>query len=232
MDLMQITTTLIAGAGALAVFALMIPESAGVPVPSEAVMMAAGFAVQQGHMELWMAIAAGTGGNIVGSLIAYWIGRRGLLKKLPGKFGAKTQERCEAMFATKGQRAVFFARLLPLARTFISLPAGHARVPLGDFVAMTAAGCALWSTLFVSAGLIAGEGWVALSATLDRYALWIVAAVILVWWGARRLSSRRGSVRSMMRRPQISDDDSGNDQATCSLAHGGGAMLVLGTSDD
>jgi membrane protein DedA with SNARE-associated domain len=100
--------------------------------------------VHQGWLSLPVAIAAATAGNLAGSSIAYWLGRRGLLARLPsGSAGAVA--RCERVFARRGDSTVFIARLLPLARTFVSLPAGHVGVPFWRFVLLTIAGCALWS---------------------------------------------------------------------------------------
>src|SRR4051812_4456103 len=116
----------------LPVLLLMIPESACLPIPSEATLLSAGFGVQQGWFSFPVAVAAATLGNLIGSAIAYWIGRSGVLTKLPGR-GSVALDRCDRLFAHHGQAAVFVARLLPLARTFVSLPAGHARVPLSRF---------------------------------------------------------------------------------------------------
>src|SRR3954452_25268253 len=107
----------------------MVPESACVPLPSELTLMSAGFGVHQGWFGLPIAVAAATAGNLTGSLIAYWLCHSGLLTQLPRGSDAAVA-RCERLFARRGQSAVFTARLLPLARTFVSLPAGHVGVPL------------------------------------------------------------------------------------------------------
>jgi membrane protein DedA with SNARE-associated domain len=175
--------------GLLAVFALMVPESACLPVPSELTLMAAGFGVHEGWFGLPMAVAAATAGNLTGSLIAYWLGRRGLLSTLRGP-GAGAVARCERIFGRRGESAVFLARLLPLARTFVSLPAGHAGVPLARFTALTVAGCAIWSTAFVLAGALAGTGWSDLAAGEGRLTL-ALAAAALAGLGGRALVRRR-----------------------------------------
>ena len=82
---------------------------------------------------------------------------------------------------------MFVARLLPLARSFVSLPAGRARVPLGRFMGMTLAGCGLWSAAFVAAGAVAGEGW----RTLDRFALPATVALVLLAVALRRARRSR-----------------------------------------
>src|SRR4051794_5096984 len=121
---------------AVGVMLLMIPESACIPIPSEVTLMAAGFGVHRGALSLPVAIVAGTAGNLIGSLIAYTAGRLGLLRR-------GVARRSEDLFDRFGSGAVFVCRLLPLARSFVSLPAGHARVPLVRFVVLTAGGCAI-----------------------------------------------------------------------------------------
>jgi len=88
-------------------------------------------------------------------------------------------ERCERLFARRGDAAVFIARLLPLARTFVSLPAGHARIPLRRFLPLTLAGCAIWCAGFVLAGDIAGAGWEAVAGVAGR-AMLAISALVLV----------------------------------------------------
>jgi membrane protein DedA with SNARE-associated domain len=182
--------------GPAGVLLLMIPESACLPVPSEMTLMAAGFAVGQGLFSFPIAVLAATAGNLVGSLLAYAIGRSGGLERLPGR-AAAVVERCRAVFDRYGDRAVFLSRLMPLARTFVSLPAGQARVPLLRFVVMTVAGCALWSVLFVTAGLLTGAAWQEVSAAVGRASLVIGAAVVL--WVLLRPRAFRAS-RSRSRR--------------------------------
>ncbi len=152
--------------GLLGVFALMVPESACVPVPSEVTLLFSGFAVHQGWMSLPLAILAATAGNLVGSLIAYAIGASRALEHLPVARGVI--RRWEGLFDRYGTRAVLFARVLPLARTFVSLPAGARRVPLGRFTVLTTIGCALWSVGFVSVGLLAAGAWSSVNSILGR----------------------------------------------------------------
>lgn len=181
--------------GSIGVFLLMVPESACVPVPSEVTLMAAGFAVHEGHMSFLVAVVAATAGNVVGSLLAYGAGRAGLLRRLRGPKAQRALARCERLLGERPERAVFVARLLPLARTFVSLPAGHARVPVGRFVALTTAGCALWCAAFVAAGFAAGSSWAVLSGVLGRALSAATVAALLGWWTwrRRRRSPARGA---------------------------------------
>jgi membrane protein DedA with SNARE-associated domain len=172
---------------ALGVLLLMIPESACIPVPSEATLMAAGFAVSRGGLSLPAAVAAGTAGNLIGSLIAYTVGRAG---PVPDPIA----RRSDRLFERYGKTAVFVARLLPLARSFISLPAGHARVPISDFIFLTIAGCAIWSAVFVVAGQLTGSAWREVSGVVGHIALGC-AALVLLWALLRRPASRASRSR-------------------------------------
>jgi membrane protein DedA with SNARE-associated domain len=176
----------IADAGPLGVFLLMVPESACLPVPSEVTLLAAGFAVHQGHMPLAAAIAAATAGNLVGSLLAYALGRLTSRWQL-WPWAQAGLRRCDALLARHGARAVFTARLMPLARTFVSLPAGHARIPLARFIALTTPGCAIWASGFVAAGMLLGASWQhAGDALRIPFVLLAVAACIGILLTARR----------------------------------------------
>jgi membrane protein DedA with SNARE-associated domain len=163
--------------GALGVFLLMVPESACVPVPSEVTLLFSGFAVDQGWMSLPLAIVAATAGNLVGSLIAYALGASQALSHVP--VAAAVLGRWEGLLDRHGTRAILIARLLPLARTFVSLPAGARRVPLGPFIALTIAGCALWATGFVLVGMLAAGAWGAIDSILGRALLAGGAAVVI-----------------------------------------------------
>jgi len=173
----------LAHAAPLAVFLLMVPESACIPVPSEVTLLAAGFAVHQGHMAFGVAVAAATAGNVTGSLIAYAVGRLTARWRLWGWAQAGLR-RCDTLFERHGARAVFTARLMPLARTFVSLPAGHARVPIARFAGMTTLGCAIWASVFVLAGTLLGASWQradhALRLPLLLLGLAVIAAGVLL----------------------------------------------------
>lgn len=155
--------------GALGVFLLMVPESACVPIPSEITLLFSGFAVRQGWMSLPLAVLAATAGNLAGSLIAYALGTTGYVQRLA--FVRGVLARWESLLERHGTRAVFIARLLPLARTFVSLPAGARRTPLIPFIALTAAGCALWALAFVLTGMLAGSAWTAVGSLAGRVLL-------------------------------------------------------------
>ena len=168
----------LADAGPLGVFLLMVPESACIPVPSEITLLAAGFAVHQGKMPLAAAVAAATAGNLAGSLIAYTLGRLTSQWRL-WAWAQAGLARCDLLLARHGARAVFTARLMPLARTFVSLPAGHAGIPVSRFTMLTTAGCAIWAFGFVLAGMLLGTSWQNAGHAL-RVPLLLLAAAAVV----------------------------------------------------
>jgi membrane protein DedA with SNARE-associated domain len=171
-------TAVIGRFGALGVFLLMVPESACVPVPSELTLLFSGFAVHQGWMSFPMAVGAATAGNLVGSLLAYGLGASGAIERLP--LARRVLRRWEGLLERHGTRAVLIARLLPLARTFVSLPAGAMRVRLAPFVALTTAGCALWAIAFVLTGMVASGAWATIDSVAGRVLLAVGLATLLV----------------------------------------------------
>jgi membrane protein DedA with SNARE-associated domain len=183
-------TAMIREFGVLGVFMLMVPESACIPVPSEVTLLFSGFAVSRGWMDFPEAVLAATAGNLVGSLLAYGVGASGLIAHVPG--GRVALDRFGRMIDEQGLRAVFVARLLPLARTFVSLPAGDRRLPLERFIALTIAGCALWATAFVLAGALAGSAWNQVSGIAGKVTLGVVL-VLLLAAAKRALAARSGS---------------------------------------
>jgi membrane protein DedA with SNARE-associated domain len=156
-------TNVIDALGLPGVFLLMTLESACIPVPSEAIMLFAGFNVSEGNMTLFGVVAAGVLGNVVGSLIAYAAGYYGRIELLDQNrllhVNRRHLEWADRWFERHGSATVFFTRMLPIIRTFISLPAGAARMPLGRFVAFTLAGCIPWVLLLAIVGREVGDRW-------------------------------------------------------------------------
>ena len=153
-SLFNVASHFVRDTGLAAVFVLMVAESACIPIPSEATMLFAGFAVADPtvahhHLTLVGVVAAGVIGNLVGSWIAYGVGRFGrieLIERHGHWLHLKPShiEWADRWFARYGAPAVFFSRMLPIIRTFISLPAGVAKMPFGRFTLLTLAGCIPW----------------------------------------------------------------------------------------
>jgi membrane protein DedA with SNARE-associated domain len=168
------------GLGPLGVFLLMVPESACIPVPSEITLMSAGFAVRSGWMPFWAAVLAATLGNLVGSFIACGIGRASA-DRTYGRRTTAALAKCDGLFDRHGTRAVFLARLMPLARTFVSLPAGHSRVSIWPFTAMTVLGCAIWAAGLSLLGFLAGAAWAEVGNTVGLVLLGVTVLAVAAW---------------------------------------------------
>jgi membrane protein DedA with SNARE-associated domain len=178
-------TGVIARFGGLGVFLLMVPESACVPLPSEVTLLFSGFAVHQGWMSLPLAVLAATAGNLVGPLLAYGLGASRLLERLP--IARTILLRWDALLERHGTRAVLIARVLPLARTFVSLPAGARHIPLAPFIALTTIGCALWALGLILTGIIAASAWATVDSILGR----VLVAIGILTLAASVLRARR-----------------------------------------
>jgi len=173
--------------GVLGVFLLMVPESACVPLPSEVTLLFSGFAVHQGWMNLPLAVLAATAGNLAGSLLAYCIGATRLLGRLP--LTRALLNRSDGLLDRHGTRAIFLARLLPLARTFVSLPAGARHVPLVPFIVLTTIGCALWALGLTLSGMIAAGAWGAVDSIVGHAFLALGLLTLAIALLRRRQSS-------------------------------------------
>jgi len=190
--------------GYLGVLLAMTIESAAIPVPSELILPLAGFSVARGVPEpltgqpwsYWGAVIAGVAGNTLGSLIAYAVGAFGgrpLLERY-GKYvliSTHDLDAADRHFRRWGDATVFFSRMLPIVRTFISVPAGIARMPLGRFIVFSVLGAIPWVMLLVWGGLVLGEHWADLKHQLKGLD-YLVAAIVVagvglfIWRHARR----------------------------------------------
>ena len=187
--------------GYLAVFILMLAESACIPVPSELTMPFAGAlaagAVAGAHLNLGLAIATGVAGNLAGS--AWGIGAYGGRAAWHrwGRYILLRDDdidRAERWFTRHGTKAVFFGRLLPVVRTFISLPAGLARMPAARFGIYTLLGCIPWIAALAWAGYAVGRNWGNVASALHgpTYALaglivvLVIVAFVMLWRRRRR----------------------------------------------
>ena len=187
--------------GYLGVTVAMAIESAMVPLPSELILPYAGFLVSDpsqleplthGAWSFWIVVVAATLGNTLGSLVGYAIGAWGGRPFLE-RYGRYLLirhhdiELAERFFDRYGSATAFFSRLLPIVRTFISFPAGVARMPIGRFIAYSTAGAFLWSTLLVYAGTILGSRWVDIRHARQPFDLlialaFVVLVLLFVWW--------------------------------------------------
>ncbi|MGH2511619.1 MAG: DedA family protein [Candidatus Limnocylindrales bacterium] len=194
-------TSLYGAIGYLGVVVASTIESAMIPMPSELILPFAGFLVSDpssvepithGPWEFWLVVVAATIGNVIGSLIAYAIGAWGgrpFLERYGRYLLIRPHEidAAERFFARWGSQTAFFSRFLPVVRTFISFPAGVARMPLGRFIAYSAAGAFLWSTGLVYAGTVLGANWIDIRRSLQPFdtiilVVVVIAVVAFIWW--------------------------------------------------
>ncbi len=182
--LVDFATNVIGTLGVWGVFVLMTLESACIPVPSEAIMLFAGFNVAEGKMTLFEIVAAGVLGNVVGSWIAYGVGYYGRIELVErhGKWlhiSKAQMARADRWFEKYGDAAVFFSRMLPIIRTFISLPAGVARMPFWRFTALTAAGCIPWVLMLGIIGMEVGARWEEWRDKLHVIDYFVLAVIVI-----------------------------------------------------
>jgi membrane protein DedA with SNARE-associated domain len=176
--------TCITVTGYAGVFVLMFIESCGVPAPSEVSMPFAGYLVSTGRFDFWLVVLAGTLGNVLGSLLAYWIGARGgrpLLERY-GKYvgiSARHLDAADGWFQKHGEVAVFGGRLLPVVRTYISFPAGAARMNLKKFIAYTTLGVFLWALLFTWFGMKLAAEWNQIHERLQFLNILVVVGILV-----------------------------------------------------
>ena len=186
---------------------LMGIESAAIPFPSELIMPLAGWLLIEAKGDsawmLWMAAFYGALGNLLGSWVAYWIsykGGRPLLKKY-GKYVLVTQhevDRAEEWFQKYGELAVFASRMLPVVRTFISVPAGIARMNFWKFSFYTFVGSYPWSLGLAYGGFKLGENWEDLRRVMRPFDFPIagIIIVVVVWFIYHRIKVIRNEGRS------------------------------------
>jgi membrane protein DedA with SNARE-associated domain len=196
--LVRAATDFIDATGLVGVFVLMTLESACIPVPSEAIMLFAGFNVSEGNLTLVGIVAAGVLGNLTGSLIAYAAGYYGRIELLDRNrlihVNRRHLEAADRWFQRHGSATVFFTRMMPIIRTFISLPAGVARMPLGRFVVFTVAGSIPWVLMLAIVGREVGDRWDQWRDHL-HYVDYAIVAAIAIGIAYLLIRRRRGSAK-------------------------------------
>jgi membrane protein DedA with SNARE-associated domain len=194
--LVDLATNVVGDLGTAGIFILMLLDSACIPTSSEAIMLFAGFKVADGRFTMLEIVIAGVAGNVVGSWVAYGIGYYGRIELLKrhGKWlhiGPKEIGWADRWFDRYGDATVFFSRMVPVIRTFISLPAGVARMPFWRFTVLSTIGITPWVIAWAIVGKQVGSDWDNLQEKLHYVDYAIVAAIVLaiVYFVLRR---RRG----------------------------------------
>ena len=185
------------------IFAAMVAENLFPPIPSEVVLPLAGFEVDAGNLHFLLVVLAATLGSLAGALILYAIGLYGgrpavyrwgkLLRVTPTDL-----DRAEAWFDRWGDWVVLVARVIPIARSVVSIPAGMMRMGLARFMVLTTLGSLAWNLVLVYAGKQLGANWEDVTDTVERYGLPLRVLVVLavlagVVWLLRRRSRRNAT---------------------------------------
>jgi len=186
--IVEVAVDVVDAMGLPGVFVLMLLESACIPVPSEATMLFAGFNVSRGEYSLFAATMVGSVANLAGSWLAYWIGRAGrvdILEKHGRKLHIKQSHLrwADRWFERHGDATVFFTRMMPIIRTFISLPAGVARMPFWRFTLLSFLGCVPWVLTLTFIGREAGDSWEDWKDSLHYVDYAVLAGIVIgvVW---------------------------------------------------
>jgi len=194
--IVEFATDVVADLGLPGIFVLMLLESACIPIPSEATMLFAGFNVSEGEYSLFAITLVGSVANLVGSWLAYAVGYYGRVEVLE-KHGRKLHISprhlawADRWFERYGDATVFFTRMLPIIRTFISLPAGVARMPFWRFTLLTFVGCVPWVLMLGFIGQQVGSNWVDWKDSL-HYFDYAVAATLVAGAAYLLIRRRRG----------------------------------------
>ena len=186
--------------GYLGIFFLMFLQSLNVPIPSEITMPFSGFLVQQGIFYFWLVVLAGTFGNLIGALISYhlafslvkngWREKYRILKILISDHNINLAEK---WFQKYGTFSIFLGRMMPIISTFISFPAGLAKMKISTFSFLTFAGSFIWSTFLTYLGFVFAENWQVLQIYFRKFDYLILAAIIIGigWWIWRHFNNNR-----------------------------------------
>lgn len=183
--------------GAVGLALLLVGETLFPPMPSEAILPLAGFYVEQGRLSYVAAVLGATVGSLTGALVLYWLGRYGgrplvLKERRFLRIRERDLDRAERWFENHGPWIVLVARVIPLVRSYISIPAGTMRMNLAVFCVLTFVGSGIWNAGLIGAGWALGARWHEASETVGAWSPFVVVGVALAcvlgvaWWRYRR----------------------------------------------
>ena len=187
------------------IFFLMVLESSIVPVPSELVMIPAGYAAAAGDLDPYLATLVGWVGSIFGALLNYWISGRCIGKPFLEKYGKyilitkEKYKRTEDLFLKNQNLYTFIGRLLPVIRHLISIPAGIFRMKMVPFISITFIGATIWCAILVALGYFFGESVVDIVKTYTHEVALItipLIALYLWWkiWGSKKHKEKKAAL--------------------------------------
>ena len=189
--------------GYLGIFLLITLENVFPPIPSEIILTFGGFLTTQTSLTAWGVIVAATIGSVAGAVILYGVGRllsaERLAKILDGKLGKILHFKSEDVYKScdwfnkRGKKSVLICRCIPIVRSLISIPAGMAKMEFGIFLLLTALGSAVWNTVLVILGIIAGESYlkivdaVGIYQTITIGVFAVIGLLIIIWYIRKRM---------------------------------------------
>lgn len=186
--LTQIIITTIEKSGYIGIFLLMTAESALIPIPSEVTMPFSGYLVTVGSFNLSAVIFVGAVANLAGSVISYWLGfwsEEHIIRLWIKKYGKylliseHEYDRSERWFVKYGDSIVFFSRLIPVVRTFISLPAGISKMNFTKFCYLTFFGSLIWSAFLTLIGFTLGKNWSSIEVYYRKFEYLIIGIILI-----------------------------------------------------
>ena len=198
--------------GYLGIFFLMFLQSLNIPIPSEIIMPFSGFLVQQGIFYFWLVVLAGTFGNLAGALISYYLasslvknGWREKYKILKILISDHNIRLAEKWFQKYGSFSIFLGRMTPIISTFISFPAGLAKMKISTFSVLTFSGSFIWSTFLTYLGFVFAENWQVLQVYFRKFDYLILALILIVagWWIWRHFNNRDANTRFPEGNPRV-----------------------------
>jgi membrane protein DedA with SNARE-associated domain len=166
------------------IFGLMVLESSSLPIPSEIVLPFSGYLVSTGQLNFWETVVVATIAAIIGSLIDYYIGLKGVealaKRRVLGRvlFSKDQLALASKWFDKYGAIIIFLARLIPGIRTLISFPAGAAKMPVAKFLVFTVAGCLLWNSILIYVGYYLGSNWTEVAGISHYIIIAVIAAFV------------------------------------------------------
>ncbi len=184
------------------------------PIPSEAVLGLAGVLIRTGQMNVIPVVIFATLGSIVGAIFFYWLGRtlgprrsHAFLDRLP-LVETEDVDRTFEWFERHGRSAVFLGRMVPIVRSFVSVPAGVVKMPFGQFLLFTAGGSLIWNSVLIGLGVAAGD-WVQANLHWLDYAVVVAAVLAVAWFVWRKVSGRLHRPRHAGQHLPADERDSG-----------------------
>jgi membrane protein DedA with SNARE-associated domain len=192
----------VASWGYSGIFGLMVLESSSLPVPSEVILPFSGYLVSIGQLNFWVTVAVATVAAIIGSLIDYYIGLKGVealaKRRVLGRFLFSKDQLALASrwFDKYGAIIIFLARLIPGIRTLISFPAGAAKMPMAKFLVFTVAGCLLWNSVLIYVGYYLGKNWTEVADISHYIIIAVIAASVALAVAYLIVRNRRRKART------------------------------------